>query len=350
MINSGDLYPWFVFSNILVGVVLSLGLGWLSIRIARAIRLIDVPGILPHKKHGTATPLAGGLTLVLVLAVGGFVFNYTMVLELWPILVPTLIIFAMALWDDYKRLPPTVKFAGQISAAVILVALGTYVQVIPRGVLGLPGDIYIYLNYLITILWVVGVTNAFNFIDSMDGLVVGVQGIAIAFLILVSLGSDQVSLLRILTLLMGCSVGLYYYNMSPARFFMGDSGAQTTGFLLAALGILYTPQQFPQASSWFLPILILGVPIFDTCLVVFSRLRHGTPVYQAGRDHTYHRLVSLGLDTNRAVAIMHVAAILLGCIAFILLNLSPVPANIVFALVIIVGVMIYLFLDKQHEG
>jgi UDP-GlcNAc:undecaprenyl-phosphate GlcNAc-1-phosphate transferase len=135
--------------------------------------------------------------------------------------------------------------------------------------------------------------------------------------------------------------------MTPARLFMGDAGAQTIGFLLAAIGILYTPTSFPQGSSWFLPILILGVPIFDICLVFFSRLRRHTPVYQAGVNHTYHRLVAIGLDGPRAVAVMHVAAIVLGCLAFIALNLPPLYANLIFGLTLLAGLAAYLYLERK---
>jgi UDP-GlcNAc:undecaprenyl-phosphate/decaprenyl-phosphate GlcNAc-1-phosphate transferase len=342
-------YPTFVFFNVLMATVLSLALGWPTINFAQRIGLMDVPGALPHKKHGTAMPYAGGLTLVLTLTLGSLLFNIEMVKDLWNIFIPALLIFALGMWDDFKRLPARVKLIGQIMAAVLLVMLGTTVQIIPAGFLGLPGQANIYINWLITLFWVVGITNAFNFIDSMDGLTVGVSGIAVAFLILVTLGSTQTSLLRLLTLIIGTCVGLFFYNMMPARFFLGDSGAQTLGFLLAAVGILFTPDDFPQASSWFLPILILGVPIFDTSLVVFSRWRRGFPVYRAGHDHTYHRLTTLGLDSARAVAVMHIAAIVLGCIAFIALNLAPLYSNLLFGLVLAAGLVAFYFLDRKND-
>jgi UDP-GlcNAc:undecaprenyl-phosphate GlcNAc-1-phosphate transferase len=340
-------YPPFVFINVLVGALLSLVAGPLAAAFARRIGLMDVPGILPHKRHSSPVPLAGGLALVVVLILGSLIFNLSMLRELWRILVPALIVFGVGVWDDFKRLPPWVKFTGQVIAAVLLISLGTYVQIAPHGFLGLPGRAYMVVNLLITLFWVVGITNAFNFIDSMDGIVVGICGIAVAFLILVTFNSPQLELLRLLTLILGTCVGLYYYNMTPARLFMGDSGAQTLGFLLAAIGILYTPTSFPQGSSWFLPILILGVPIFDTCLVFFSRLRSHTPVYQAGVNHTYHRLVAIGFDGPRAVAVMHVAAIFLGCLAFIALNLSPLYANLVFGFAVLAGLAAYLLLERK---
>lgn len=342
------MYPTFAFVNILAGILLSLIMGWVAIRAARRIRLMDVPGTLPHKTHSAAMPYAGGLTLLLTLFLGAVLFNTGMLRDLWNVFLPALLVFAIGLWDDFKRLPAWIKLIGQLMAAVLLIAFGTSVSIIPAQFIGLPGQTNVYANWLITMFWVVGITNAFNFIDSMDGLAVGVSGIAIAFLILVTLGSTQTSLLRLMTLMIGTCVGLFFYNMTPARLFLGDSGAQTLGFLLAAIGILFTPVHFPQASSWFLPILILGVAIFDTCLVVFSRLRRGLPIYQAGHDHTYHRLVALGLDSTRAVAVMHMVAIALGCIAFIALNLQPVYANVLFVLVFVAGLIAFFYLDSRN--
>lgn len=342
------MYPVFVFTNIFISIALSLLLGWGATHVARRIGLMDVPGVLPHKKHSIATPYAGGLTLALTLLICGFLFNFSMIKDLWNIFIPALLIFTIGLWDDFKRLPARIKLIGQVAAAVLLITLGTSVSIIPSGFLGLPGQANDYINWLITLFWVVGITNAFNFIDSMDGLAVGVSGIAVAFLILVTLGSTQTSLLQLLTLIIGTCIGLFFYNMMPARFFLGDSGAQTLGFLLAAVGILFTPEDFPQASSWFLPILILGVPIFDTCLVVFSRWRRGLPVYRAGHDHTYHRLATLGLDSTHAVAVMHISAIVLGCIAFIALNLDPFYSNLLFGLVLAAGLAAFFFLDRKN--
>jgi UDP-GlcNAc:undecaprenyl-phosphate GlcNAc-1-phosphate transferase len=342
------MYPIFVFTNIFISITLSLLLGWGATHVARRIGLMDVPGALPHKKHSVAMPYAGGLTLVLTLLICGFLFNFSMIKDLWNIFIPALLIFTIGLWDDFKRLPARIKLIGQVAATVLLIALGTSVSIIPSNFLGLPGQANDYINWLITLFWAVGITNAFNFIDSMDGLAVGVSGIAVAFLILVTLGSTQTSLLQLLTLIIGTCVGLFFYNMMPARFFLGDSGAQTLGFLLGAVGILFTPEDFPQASSWFLPILILGVPIFDTSLVVFSRWRLGSPVYRAGHDHTYHRLTTLGLDSARAVAVMHVAAIILGCIAFIALNLAPLYSNLLFGLVLAAGLAAFLILDRKN--
>lgn len=347
---AGNPYPEFFFLNILIGLVLSLVIGWFSIRITRRIGPMDMPGALPHKQHALPTPLAGGIVLVLTLLVGSLVFNFAMVREQWTIFLPALIVFAAGVWDDFKRLPAWIKFLAQLLAAMLLIALGTSVHIVPNGFLGLPGNSSRLLDGLVTIFWVVGITNAFNLIDSMDGLVLGTSGLALGFLILVSLDSTQVSLLRLLTLLLGTCAGIYFYNHTPARLFLGDSGAQTIGFIIAAVAIQFTPGSHPIGSSWFIPILILGVPIFDTTLVTISRLRRRTRVYLAGRDHTYHRLVAMGLDSSRSVFVMHLATIVLGCVAFIALQLDPWLATLIFALVCLTGLLLVFWMDRRKNG
>ena len=119
------------------------------------------------------------------------------------------------------------------------------------------------------------------------------------------------------------------------------------GFILAALAIIYTPEDTFQTSSWFVPILILGVPIFDTTLVVFSRLHHRRPIYKSALDHTYHRLVKLGIESNRAVMAMHITALSLGCLAFIALGLPPLYANAIFGMVLALGAITLLLLELK---
>ncbi len=343
------VFPSYLFVNILVGLALALGMGWLAIRLARRVGPMDVPGVLPHKQHETPTPLAGGIALVASVVLGGLVVGAPAMSALWRILLPGLIVFAFGLWDDYKRLPPWLKLLGQALAGVLLIWLGVYVQILQPGFLGLHGAVLTWGNWFITLFWLIGITNAMNLIDSMDGIVIGTSGIALAFMILVGLLGSQEPLLHLMSLLLGICLGLYFYNTTPARLFLGDSGAQTFGFWLAAIAILFTPGQRPLASSWFVPILILGLPIFDTTLVTFSRLLRRMPIYKAGRDHTYHRLVALGLDAKRAVMVMHMQTIVLGCLAFIALGQSPLTANLIFLAVCLAGGGLILWLGIRNE-
>jgi UDP-GlcNAc:undecaprenyl-phosphate GlcNAc-1-phosphate transferase len=205
------------------------------------------------------------------------------------------------------------------------------------------------LNWFVTYLWIVGVTNAFNLVDSMDNLAVGISGLGFAFFALASSASDQLSLTILSSILAGICVVLYFFNKSPAMLFLGDSGAQMMGFFLATVGILYTPLTNVQLSSWFVPIMLVAVPIFDTCLVTFSRLFHKKTIYKARLDHTYHRLTALGIHPGRAVAIMHITCLMINCLAFIAVNLPPFWANLVFVLVLMLGVAIFIFFELNKK-
>jgi UDP-GlcNAc:undecaprenyl-phosphate GlcNAc-1-phosphate transferase len=202
---------------------------------------------------------------------------------------------------------------------------------------------------LLTFLWIVGITNAFNFVDSMDGLAIGLAGMGTTFFILVSLDAGQLLLSQQSVLLLGACIGLYIFNSPPARLFLGDSGAQTLGFILGVIAIVYRPQGAFQSSSWVVPIMLLGVPIFDMVLVVYSRLRRKKPVYTAARDHTYHRLEALGWSSGKAVLIMQVISLLLGCLAFVVLTRPPLVANGIFIAVIILAGIALVYLDDRER-
>jgi UDP-GlcNAc:undecaprenyl-phosphate/decaprenyl-phosphate GlcNAc-1-phosphate transferase len=205
-----------------------------------------------------------------------------------------------------------------------------------------------WFDTALTLFWLIGVTNAMNMIDSMDGIAIGISGIAFVFFVLVTSLSGQVYLTEISIVLLGITAGIYFYNVTPARLFLGDSGSQTFGFIVAAIAMEYAPVGLSPISSWFVPILLVGMPIFDTSLVVYSRMRRGLPIYQANLDHTYHRLVNLGFDGRRAVLTIHMIAILLSLVAFATFYLSPVIANMIFGMVILAGIVLIAFFDYHR--
>jgi UDP-GlcNAc:undecaprenyl-phosphate GlcNAc-1-phosphate transferase len=181
----------------------------------------------------------------------------------------------------------------------------------------------------------------------MDGQAIGLAGTAAAFLMLATLNSGQAAATTFAAILIGVCAGLAFYNITPARLFLGDSGSQTLGFWLAGLGIIYTPaRSVPQLSSWFVPILLMIVPILDTTLVTTSRLRSGLPFYRANLDHTYHRLVAMGVAPLHAVVIVLLASAMAGCLAFIALALPPVWANGIFAAAVLAGFAGILWLER----
>jgi UDP-GlcNAc:undecaprenyl-phosphate GlcNAc-1-phosphate transferase len=339
----------FIFSALLYSILLTLGISWVSIHFSNKIRLIDYPGSAPHKLHLQPTPIAGGIAMLVTLLICEQILGAYQDVNVWATLIAIIPIFIFGLWDDYRNISPLLKLSSQIVAALILIRMGVYIQIFesPGFFIHGYGTPYIYLDWLLTIFWVVGVTNAFNFVDSMDGLAVGLGGMAAAFFMLVTLDAQQPLLSLHSAVILGICFGLYFFNSPPARLFLGDSGAQSLGLILAALAIGYSPRDAYQASSWFIPILLLGVPIFDAVLVVLSRLRRSQPVYTAALDHTYHRLLRLGLDSNRAVLTMHFAALLLSSLAFVLLGQSPLVANFTFVLLALAGCWVLAFLDSK---
>jgi UDP-GlcNAc:undecaprenyl-phosphate GlcNAc-1-phosphate transferase len=285
------------------------------------------------------TALAGGLLLASSLAIAYLLLRPDVSRALAGMLLGSAIVVVGGIADDRRSLTPPAKLGLQIVAALVLMGAGVQVHItrIPAA------------DLIVTMVWVVGLTNAFNFVDSMDGLALGLAAVAAAFFMLVTIDSVQLELAALSAALLGAVAGSLFYNVSPARLFLGDSGSQLLGFMLAALGIAYIPGQagLPQALTWFLPIVVLGVPIFDMTLVVVSRLRRRQPVYQAGLDHTYHRLVALGLDPSRSVVGMQLAAMLLALTAFVLMDASVWLANLIFGVLVGLGVVAIVTLERR---
>src|SRR6476646_3518683 len=328
-----------LFPLIFWSIITTLVITPIAIRLAIRFQLIDQPNSSPHKIHLRPIPKASGLAIGLAIVFLNLLSGNIHSDPIRAILLSSVVIFLFGLWDDTYKLSPRWKLVGQILGTIILISQGVQIRML--------GSMTI-LNIVLTLIWVIGITNAFNLVDSMDGLVVGLAAIASAFFMLVTVDAGQTSLSLLSAIILGSSIGMMYFNALPARTFLGDSGAQFLGFVLAALAIAYTPPGLPQPSSWFVPILLLSVPIFDTTLVTISRLKKRKAVYQAGLDHTYHRLVNLGLPSSRAVLTMHLSAIISGCLAFMALPLPPLWANVIFAFALMVGLFLIVWLENKE--
>ncbi|MBN2146117.1 MAG: undecaprenyl/decaprenyl-phosphate alpha-N-acetylglucosaminyl 1-phosphate transferase [Anaerolineales bacterium] len=325
-----------IFFAALTSLVLSLPVEWLT----RRFKWMDYPGSAPHKLHTSPVPVAGGLVILISLLVMSAAEGLLISQTVRAIIIPALIIFLFGLWDDLCNLRARWKFFGQLLATATMIGLGLQTHLF---------DTMPWIDLLVTGSWMIGVTNAYNFVDSMDGLANGLASLAAAFFMLVTFDSLQNDLTAFSAIMLGVGLGVYYFTAPPARFFLGDSGSQSLGFLLGALAIAYNPLGFVRSQSWFIPILLVGVPLFDAALVVISRLRRKRSVYQSSRDHTYHRLVALGLPPNRAVLTMQVVAGLLGCLAIIALTLPPILANTIFIACVLGGFVGIAFLDQRKR-
>ena len=261
--------------------------------------------------HRHDTPLIGGVGIFAGLLAGVGLAVATGAVdathELLGIVGGCTILFVAGLLDDLYTLNPLAKLGAQFAAAALVLAVGVRVEVVSNGILATA----------IGALWLVGMSNAFNLLDNMDGLAATLAAIACAYFAIdaVTVHPNDVALAIALSVCLAC-VGFLPYNLRvsrPAAVFMGDSGSQMLGFVLAALGL---------ASSWkvagstvatlILPILVLAIPILDTTLVTIVRLLEGRPVYKGGRDHTSHRLVYRGLSERRAVILLGIVSAALG--------------------------------------
>lgn len=344
-------FPDYLFLFGLSAIVVSLFTSPVALKLSKRMNLIDYPGSSAHKQHAKPTPLAGGTALFLGLSILFFATGLWKNEHIRIIFLAATIIYAFGLWDDARGLSAIPKLIGQITAATILLMFDVSVQFMESIQFSfIAPEIARILDYGVTLFWLVGVTNSMNMIDSMDGLTIGVSSITFLFFIPVTLSSGQIYLADLSVLLLGLCVGLYYFNITPAKFFLGDSGAQTLGFLVASIAMVYTPQGQEQASSWFVPILLAAIPIFDTTLVVYSRLRKGLPIYKANLDHIYHRLIRLGLDNRRAVLTIHMSSIAISLIAFIALFSTPLIANLIFAGLVLVGLLLIIWFEHGSKN
>lgn len=334
-----------VLGSVFLAFIFSLAVGPLAIFFAKKLGAIDVPGSAAHKKHSAPTPLAGGLVIFITLPIFVIFSGLWSVSVLYPIFMGSLVIFFFGIADDIYGFSAFKKFSGQFLATAILVYDGMTVRFLETANLPLNFSVITILNWALTFFWVVGITNAFNLIDSMDGLLAGLTVIMASFFTFFALMSGQAELARFSALLVGVSVALYFYNRTPARFFLGDSGSQVIGFLLAAIAILYRPPDLHPGSTWFVPILLLAVPIFDTSLVTISRLRRGKPLFQADRAHTYHRLVKMGFSAKQAVLAIHISAFFLSLLALLAMFLPPNAAMLLFFAILVLGGLLIAFFE-----
>jgi UDP-GlcNAc:undecaprenyl-phosphate GlcNAc-1-phosphate transferase len=285
---------------------------WALLRTGAGRRLVAVP--TGERWHDRPTPTFGGAGIfagfvagvLAALAIGAVEWSG----ELGGILAGTGLLFAAGLLDDLRHLSPLAKLAAQIGAAVIVLASGLQVEIVGNDVLA----------WGIGILWLVGITNAFNLLDNMDGLAATLAAIACGYFAIDALTEHENETVLVLALSLGLAcAGFLPLNLRPGRaaaVFMGDSGSQVLGFGLASLAL---------ASSWtvagttvatvLLPLLILAVPILDTTLVTIVRLAQRRPVTQGGRDHTSHRLVYYGLSETKAVLLLALVAGAIGATA-----------------------------------
>jgi UDP-GlcNAc:undecaprenyl-phosphate/decaprenyl-phosphate GlcNAc-1-phosphate transferase len=304
-------------------------------RVAMRMGLFDAPGV--RKMHTAPVPLLGGVAIVISfygLIFGNLALLYELgrldlgwfneqvfqflgeehFIKLGGIFAGGMIIFIVGLVDDLRALSPAVKLMGQIGAAAVLALSG----IVP-GLFIL--EDYPFLGGLVTIVWVVGMMNAFNFLDNMDGLCGGVSIIAAMSYFLSVLYTGNTFVCVFLMVFVGSVAGFLYHNLSPARIFMGDAGSMFCGYILGLTAIIatfYAEGLSGTRLAVATPLIALSVPMFDTISVVIIRWRSGDPISQGDKRHLSHRLVDLGMSPRQAVEFIFLLAAVTGLSAALL--------------------------------
>ena len=318
--------------------------------LAFRVGAVDVPKDA-RRMHDHPIPRMGGLAIFF-----GFMLSVLLFLPLTPqlrgMLLGGVIIVILGIFDDIFALPAKPKFLIQIVAALIAVWAGNRIYGLsnlnifssePYWELG-------WLSYPITILWIVGITNAVNLIDGLDGLACGVSTISSMTLLVIALVVAEPDVAVLTAALAGACIGFLPYNLNPAKIFMGDTGSTFLGFILAVVSIqgLF---KFYTIISFAAPFLMLGLPIFDTAFAILRRLAKGQSPMSPDRGHIHHRLIDMGFSQKQAVATLYVISAILGLSAVVLTTIGAVRAMIFLLALCVAGALAgKLYLDHNGNG
>jgi UDP-GlcNAc:undecaprenyl-phosphate GlcNAc-1-phosphate transferase len=319
-------------SNLLLifaaALVCAIGATPIARQVALRLGIINEPA--GNRFSNKRIPMLGGIAMYAAFIIAVLLFaEQFYISQMLGILVGATWVSFLGIWDDRKMLNPLVKFAGQILGALILIMTGVQVEFLHQPM----------LNAVITIVWVLGITNAINFLDNMDGLSGGVAAIAAFFFLALAALNGQILVGMLAAAMLGAALGFLLYNFNPAIIFMGDAGSLFIGFILAAIGIKLRFPANTDLVTWMVPVLVLGVPIFDTTLVTLSRVRRRVPIYVGGKDHTSHRLVRLGLSPRASVLVLYCVSAACGVLALIVAQADLVTAYALAGVVALIALI-----------
>lgn len=343
-----DISEWL---KMLLAFVVSLVIAYLMTPpvkdFAGRVGAIDVPKD-ERRVHDHPIPRMGGIAIFLGFVISLLLF-VNMSTQVMGLLVGAVIIAVMGAVDDIVNLSPMVKLAFQLLAAIVAVRSGLVFDVISNpNVFAEETTIEIgFLSVPLTLLWIVGCTNAMNLIDGLDGLAVGVAAISSTSMLIVSLLVAEPVVSVILAALTGACLGFMPYNMNPAKIFMGDVGSQLLGFVLATASIMGLFKMH-AIFTFFVPMLSLALPLTDTIFAFCRRISHGQSPFHADRGHFHHRLLAMGLSQKQAVAVLYTISGVMGLLAVILA--ADTPAQRVICLVVIGLLLIGMWAFVFHKN
>ena len=305
-------------------------------KLAFKINAVDKPN--DRKVHKKLMPRLGGLAIIISFFIVFSIFHPDSP-YFWPIVIGAIIIAITGIVDDIIELSPKYKLLAQLVATLIVVFGGAQIAYVD-----LPFNITLSFGYLsipITVLWIIGVTNAINLIDGLDGLAAGVSSIALLTIsgLAISLGDTFVAMIGFM--LLGSTIGFLFFNFYPAKIFMGDTGALFLGFMIGVLSVL----GFKNATlfSLIVPITILGVPLLDTGLAIVRRILNKQPIGKPDKYHLHHCLINLGFGHRQAVILIYLLSALFSIAAIIFTKSTMWGTTItIIALAILIEIVVEL--------
>jgi UDP-GlcNAc:undecaprenyl-phosphate GlcNAc-1-phosphate transferase len=323
----------------LVSITISAMLTPIIKKFAIRIKVIDIPKD-NRRIHKKPIPLLGGLAIYFSFIITLILKKGTLSNQEIGILIGATIIAVGGFLDDKFEIRPWQKLLFQVAAAIALIFYGVEIVRITNPISN--SELYTKIGLLsipLTIAWVVGITNALNLIDGLDGLAAGVAFISAVTIFIIACLNKRFEAEVLTIILAGSILGFLPYNFNPASIFMGDTGAQLLGFLLAAISIEGAIKS-ATAFAVAVPILALGIPIYDTLFAMIRRKINGKPIMQADKGHLHHRLLDMGLTQRQAVIIMYLISAVLGSFAILAMQVSTQRSYFLLALVMVVLVII----------
>ncbi|MBS4178095.1 glycosyltransferase family 4 protein [Lederbergia citrea] len=303
-------------------------------KLAINFKITDAPN---HRKiHNKIMPRLGGLAIYISFMIGLLVSRQDDP-HLWAIMVGSLIIVITGILDDIFELAARYKLIGQLFAATVAILGGFELEFInlPFG-----GELQFgFLSVPLTILWIVGITNAINLIDGLDGLAAGVSSIALITLSIMAFIMGNAFVVTISLILLGSTLGFLLYNFHPAKIFMGDTGALFLGYMIAILSLL----GFKNVTflSLVIPVIILGVPISDTIFAIIRRIINNQPLSAADQHHLHHRLLSSGFSHRQAVVIIYAVAVMFGLTA-VIFSMATIWGSLLIVAVLLIAIELFV--------
>jgi UDP-GlcNAc:undecaprenyl-phosphate GlcNAc-1-phosphate transferase len=317
-------------------------------RVALRYGVVDSPNEA-HKSHKEPVPYLGGVAIVLgvllITLISSLVSHYS-ASTIWlavSVLLPALLLAVVGLIDDIRKLSPWPRFIVQTSVASVSALL-----LVATNTLGSPTGSTL-IDVFVTILWIVGLANAINFFDNVDGGASGAVAISSGFLALLAIEGGQVLIAALSIVLCGATLGFLVWNKPPARIYMGDAGALFLGVLIASLSLRLDPNPINRISSFAVPVFLLAIPILDASVAVTKRLKRGVSPFQGGRDHLSHRLMGRGIEKRKTVFILWILSTLFALLA---VGISIAPywlEGVVAGFGVFLWIVLFIFFTFQKD-